>query len=82
MWAWALLLGLGGACPLPAVTMTPPAHPLSDLVWHSHREGREGLPIEAPPSSGATNLGCRYPAPANARDSPLMPFPLHPYFPT
>lgn len=45
MWARALLLGLGGFCPLPSVTMTPLAHPLSDLVWHSHREGKEELPI-------------------------------------
>lgn len=75
MWAWALLLGLGGSCPLPAVTTKPPAHPLRGLVWPGGGRARGQLPV----SSAALFPPPARPCPILGR--PTDAFPSPPVFP-
>lgn len=58
-----------------------PCPPTVRLLWPSPRQGRGELPISST-QLWDPSPGCHCPAPAGSRDSPLTPFPSHPYFPT
>lgn len=80
MWVKTLLLGLGGSCPLPSVTMKP-AHPVG-VVYLGPREDRGRAAPKLHPALWAQAQGTPALPETWIQDGPLMHFPLHLYFPT
>ena len=78
VWAWALLMGLGGSkpCLLSPWCPCPLPHLRWGLLWPGPREGRVrggGVPkCHSIPQ----------PSPQAPKIVPLTPFPYHPYLPT
>ena len=68
VWAWALLVGLGGSLP------SPPPKVGSALAWPKGGQGKG----ESVPKCHSIP----HPSPQAPKIVPLTPFPSHPYFPT